>query len=80
MLEAAFIEARRSRPVNPAARDAARRYGVMAMAPGPWPVLTGARAVLVAIRIGVTVPESKCCRANSPPERLYPAAGEDTAW
>jgi len=31
--------------------------GVMAMAAGSIPVLTGGRAVLVAVRIGVTVPE-----------------------
>src|SRR5262249_12426138 len=33
-----------------------RHYGVMAMAIGRRPVLIGGRAVLVAIRIGVTVP------------------------
>ena len=34
-------------------------YGVMAMAPGLWPTLIGGSAVLVAVRIGITVPEMK---------------------
>ena len=38
---------------------ALRAYGVIAMATGPPPVLTGGRAVLVAVRIGVTVPERR---------------------
>jgi hypothetical protein len=36
----------------------AGRYGVNAMKSAPFPVLIGLSAVLVAIRIGVTVPES----------------------
>jgi hypothetical protein len=33
-------------------------YGVIAMASGPTPTLIAVSAVLVAVRIGVTVPES----------------------
>jgi hypothetical protein len=40
-------------------RCAGCRYGVMAMASGLWPVLTGGRAVPVAVRMGVTVPERR---------------------
>jgi len=34
------------------------RNGVMAMAPGRLPTLMACSAVLVAVRIGVTVPET----------------------
>jgi hypothetical protein len=37
-------------------RGGGRRWGVMAMTSGLPPVLIGGRAVLVAVRIGVTVP------------------------
>ena len=37
---------------------AAGRYGVIAIASGPLPALIGLSAVFVAVRIGVTVPET----------------------
>src|SRR5215467_6058656 len=47
----------RPRSAHGHARDLECRQGVMAMATGSRPTFIGARAVLVAVWIGVTVPE-----------------------